>query len=311
MQDITLVCRLMEQLYIHTLSTYLPSRGGGGSSSGSGARGGSTGSTGSSSGGSTKGSTSSTKPPPYSPGAPPPPYTVGGGTSARGSTSSTGGGRQYTVAAGQPFAGAVAGGGTRSQVYGSRGYGSVGYYPVSHATRQLVNILLTMSQCSMHYSNDPTIYEPTTDKPTIAECSTSPLFGGPWSVLSRMKYARHSLTRFLPILNNAVLPNVSILLRQLNLRTRQQLFSSGRGTAIVHPDTFVCRQRHRKQRHGRAVQQHLLHLFRRKQRARHGRHSPGNLFPCRSLRAQPYSNAIQRRPILPRRFLLAPSTRLQ
>ncbi|KAL7005002.1 hypothetical protein EMMF5_005488 [Cystobasidiomycetes sp. EMM_F5] len=104
-------------------------RGGGGSSSGSGARGGSTGSTGSSSGGSTKGSTSSTKPPPYSPGAPPPPYTVGGGTSARGSTSSTGGGRQYTVAAGQPFAGAVAGGGTRSQVYGSRGYGSVGYYP--------------------------------------------------------------------------------------------------------------------------------------------------------------------------------------
>lgn len=48
----------------------------------------------------------------------------------RGSTASTGGGRSYTVAAGSPFAGASAGGGTRSTVYSGRGYGARGYAPV-------------------------------------------------------------------------------------------------------------------------------------------------------------------------------------
>lgn len=41
----------------------------------------------------------------------------------------TGGGRPYTIASGNAFAGRSAGGGTRSTIYGGRGYGARGYAP--------------------------------------------------------------------------------------------------------------------------------------------------------------------------------------
>jgi hypothetical protein len=53
---------------------------------------------------------SSSRPPAYSPGSPPPPYSV------RGSSTASTSGRPFNIAAGQPFAGRAAGGGTRGQV---------------------------------------------------------------------------------------------------------------------------------------------------------------------------------------------------
>lgn len=59
----------------------------------------------------------------------PPPYTVSGGAAVRGNPGAAGGGRPYQIASGNPFAGATAGGGTRSQVYTGRSYGSFGFIP--------------------------------------------------------------------------------------------------------------------------------------------------------------------------------------
>lgn len=103
-------------------STLLKRKGGGGHGSGGGdSGGGSSGGRGSgtgSSGGSSSGSGSSGS------GGGRSPVSIGSGGTTGGRTSATpygnGGGKQITVPSGQPFAGRTEGGGSRSQVFGTR-----------------------------------------------------------------------------------------------------------------------------------------------------------------------------------------------